>query len=396
MSINHFILRSEVKSFIKAHENDDIPELILKGSPFENISVQSIAQQIKGLQVAKQKFPSLYKNENIIYPPKLNLEQSSSETTAKYKASLITKNESIIDLTGGMGIDTLAFSEKSDHVIYTEIDSQTFSYAEHNFKSFGKRIKTFCENGLHFLKRNNLRSDWIYIDPARRDQNYSKVFKLEDCQPNVLEQIDLFKSKSRKMMIKASPLLDINQSIELLPQIESLHIISVKNEVKELLILIDFNKKTPDPDVVAVNLESDQQDFVANNSDKKIDQQFSIPKRFLYEPNASVMKSGFFGKICQKFDLKALHPNSHLFTTDQNIEFPGRRFEIIKIIQPKKKLIHKYLEDKKANITTRNYPIKPDQIKKKYGIFDGGSLFVFFTTNLKNEKIVIISKKIND
>jgi 16S rRNA G966 N2-methylase RsmD len=394
MELENLILLPEVRSFIKGHENDRIPDLILKGSPFENITIQDIAQQIKGLQISKSKFPGLYNNDQIIFPPKINLEQSSSEITAGYKARLISKNEKIIDLTGGMGIDAMAFYDFTKSVTYLEIDENTFSYAKHNFKASQKNIISILGNGIKYLQNVSERYDLIYIDPARRDKHNSKVFKLEDCQPNVLDHIDLFKAKASKLMIKASPLLDINQSLELLPYVESIHIVSVKNEVKEILILIDFGKKITDPLIHAVNLDSDQQIFSGKYSERKIEQNLSLPKPFLYEPNSSIMKSGFFGKVCKDFDIEALHTNSHLFTSEKKIEFPGRKFEIIKAIQPKKKEINKYLYNNKANISTRNYPLKPEQIKKKYRIGDGGSFFVFFTTNLKNEKIALICKKL--
>ena len=394
MSIDKSILSPEIRAFAKAHENESLPELILKGSPFDHIKIQDIAQQIKGLQTAKEKFPILYDNEHIIYPPKINLEQSSSEITARYKANLISKNDRIIDITGGMGIDAMAFYEISGSVIYIESDPNTYAYTVHNFKARQQKIRPFNADGIEFLKKNNDTYNWIYIDPARRDEQNSKVFRFEDCQPDVLEHMNLFKSKASKLMIKASPLLDINQSLELLPHVESVHVISVKNETKELLLIINFEKTTTNPTINAVNLATEQNSFSAKYSDRLKVQTFSLPQRFLYEPNASIMKSGFFGNICEEYSLSALHPNSHLFTSSQNIEFPGRKFKIIKTLQPKKKLINKHLKDKKANISTRNYPLKPEQIKKKYGISDGGSLFVFFTTNLKNEKIALICKKL--
>jgi 16S rRNA G966 N2-methylase RsmD len=394
MGLDKSILKSEVKAFIKAHENDDIPQLVIKGSPFENVKIQSIAQQIKGKQIAKSKFPDLYNNEDIIYPPKLNLEQSSSQITAKYKSEFITKNETLIDLTGGMGIDTLAFSEISTKVSYCEISKKTYRYAEHNFKAIKKDIKTHQCDGIEFLNKTENDFDWIYIDPARRDEHNNKVFKLEECTPNVLELLELFKAKASKLLIKTSPLIDINYCASTLPNIKSIHIVSVKNEVKEVLIEIDFNLTSNNPKIIAINLDTHHPVFSATLDEKSLKQNFDLPQSYLYEPNASLMKSGFYGKICEKYNLIALAKNTHLFTSNEIIDFPGRRFKIQTVISPNKKLIKKYINDKKANISTRNYPLKPEQIKKKYGLNDGGSKFVFFTSNYRNDKILIICSKL--
>lgn len=394
MNVDNTVLLPEVMSFIKEHEESDIAQLILKGSPFKNTSIQSIAQQIKGLQVAKAKFPTLYKNPYIIYPPKINLEQSSSELTANFKAKFISNSETILDLTGGMGIDTLAFSKISNEVSYTEIDKKTCAFAKHNFNASNKSIIVKNVNGIAYLKGNKQLFDWIYVDPARRDKHNTKVFKFEDCQPNIIQNLDIFRLNSNKLMLKASPLLDINYITYHLPDVKSIHVVSVKNEVKEILIIIDFKSKNANTFIETVNLDTRQDVQIFNVTDKLVEQDFSLPMKYIYEPNASIMKVGFFGKICKDFNLKALHANSHLFTSDENITFPGRKFKVAKIIKPKQSELNKYIKGKKANISTRNYPLKPQQIKKKYGLNDGGSLFVFFTTNINNEKIVLICNKV--
>lgn len=394
MSIDKTILKPEVSAFIKANEHADLPELILKGSPFESIKIQTIAQQIKGKQVAKQKFSHLYENEKVIYPPKLNLEQSSSQTTAAYKADLINKNEVVADLTGGMGIDAMAFSKKAKAVFYCEISKKTFNYATHNFKVLGDKINCFLGDGIEFIRQQPTKIDWIYIDPARRDEHNKKVFRFEQCTPDITEHFDLLKAKAHKLLIKASPLIDLDYCISVLSAVKCIHIVSLKNEVKEILIEIDFNYQSVDPLIIAVNLETKQAPFYAQMKDKSIPQQFNSPQCFLYEPHAGLMKSGFFGKICMDYQVEALAEHSHLFTSNEKVDFPGRRFEILKVITPKKALLKKHLTDSKANIAIRNYPLKPEQIKKKYGLHDGGSKFVFFTSHGKNEKIVIICSKI--
>lgn len=388
------VLRPEVQEFIKVHENDAITNLVLKGSPFKDVSIQLIAQQIKGRQIAKQKLPGLYNKDKIIYPPKLNLEQASSEETAKYKSEIVSKNYSLIDLTGGYGIDTLAFSSSVDHLSYCELNSTTFLYATHNFKALNKKIKAYNVDGLDHLRQCKENFDWIFIDPARRDNHSNKVFRLEDCTPNILEHFNLFRSKCSYMMLKLSPLFDLNLSLKQVPHVAEIHIVASKNEVKELLLIVDFENKHSNIKITAVNLSTGQEVFTTNYSDLNHEQKLSLPKTYLYEPNGAIMKSGFYGALCRRYNVSALGVNSHLFTSEHLIDFPGRRFKINKITAPKQKELNKYIPSKKANISTRNYPLNPNQIKKKYKLKDGGSNFVFFTENIKKEKIALICEKI--
>ena len=394
MLIHTSILQPEVQDFITTHENADIAQLVLKGSPFNAIDIQSLAQQIKGRQVAKDKFPDLYAHQHIIYPPRLNLEQASSQITANYKAQFFNTDDAVIDLTGGFGIDSLAFTTTAKEVSYCEIQPETFEYAQHNFKVLDKNISTHCGHGIRFLSQTSKSFDWIYIDPARRDKHVRKVFRLEDCTPNILEHLELFKSKSKQLLLKASPLLDLNLCIKQIPYITDIHIVAVKNEVKELLLVIDFERAESTPNLRAVNLCTPQQAFCANYEKRHLEQAVSEPLTYLYEPNSAIMKSGLFGELCRQYKVKALAKDSHLFTADKCIDFPGRRFEITAVISPKKQLLKQYIPDLKANVSCRNYPLKPVQLKTKYNLKDGGETYIFFSTNFKNEKIVLICNKI--
>ena len=394
MPINTAFLDQKVQDFIKAHEHDDITKLILKGSPFESIDIQSIAQQIKGRQVAREKFPKLYHRDKIIYPPKLNLEQSSSERTAKYKAEFLKSNDTLIDLTGGIGIDTLAFAEAASAVTYCELNPQTFAYAQHNFTILNHNISTHCGDGIAYLQHTKKTFDWIYIDPSRRNQQHKKVFRLEDCTPNILEHLELFKSKTKCLMLKTSPLLDLNLCIRQIKYISNIHIVALKNEVKELLLIINFETAERSPKIKAVNLETQQADFEADFDLLAIEQDLSEPQNYLYEPNPAIMKSGLFGELCRQYKVKAIAQQSHLFTSKKQIDFPGRGFKIDQCISPKKAKLKQVIPNFKANISCRNYPLKPYEIKKKYGLKDGGDLYIFFTTNHKNKKIVLICHKI--
>lgn len=394
MGVNFDVLKPEVLKFIKTHENEDIVKLILKGSPFEDIEIQDIAQQIKGRVVAKYKFPELYKCDNIIYPPKLNLEQTSSSPTAAYKAQFVKPDESVIDVTGGLGIDTLAFAKIAKKVYYCEIDNDTFDYANHNFKTLKQDLITFCGNGLEYLKNQESIFDWVYLDPARRDQYAQKIIRLEDSTPNILEHLSWLKTKTKHILLKTSPLLDINLCLKKIQHIREVHIVAVKNEVKELLFVIDFAFTGVIPMLYAVNLQTSQEDFIARYDQKETEQIYDKPQAYLYEPHAALMKSGLYAAICHSFKIKALAKHSHLFTSDTLEVFPGRRFRIKHVISPQKKLLNKLLPGHQANISCRNYPLKPEQIKAKYGIRDGGEVYLFFTTNIKNQKIILFCDKI--
>lgn len=394
MSFNKALLEAQVIDFVKSHENKDIPELILKGSPFKSISIQQIAQQIKGRQVAKTKFPKLYSIDNILYPPQLNLEQSSSEIAANYKAQFINTNDSIIDITGGMGIDTLAFAQKSINTTYCEIQSEVFEYAKNNLNAVNSNIELHKADGIEFLEKSKIKFDCIYVDPARRNIHQKKVFRLDESSPNILEHLNLFQSKSNRILVKASPLIDLKYCLNNLSNISDIHIVAIKNEVKEVLLLIDFSSNQNSPMLKAVNLETDQKNFESYITPSTISPVISKPMAYLYEPNAAIMKSQLFGEISSRFNLSALAKNTHLFTSDKLKDFPGRSFKIKSVFSPNKKTIKKHLSDLKTNVSCRNYPLKPEQIKAKYKLKDGGDTYCFFSTDFNNQKIVLLCDKI--
>ncbi|MDR5590325.1 class I SAM-dependent methyltransferase [Christiangramia sp. SM2212] len=392
--LNKALLDPEVSKFIRDNRKKDLPSLILKGSPFHKISIQEIAIQIKGLKVAEKKFPEFYKNPNILYPPKLNLEQTSSEITAKYKASLV-EGDNGIDLTGGMGIDTYYLSQNFKDFTYCELNSDLALVAEHNFKELKtKNISVNSGDGLQILKKSTRRFDWAYADPARRDDAGGKVFKFEDCEPNIPENLDLIFSKSGNLMVKSSPILDVTAGINELQHIKEVHIVAVRNEVKELLWILGKNY-SDEPLIKTINFEKDGiQEFSGDDYLTDDPTEFSLPETYLYEPNAAIMKSGLFDSIAVKTNTKKLHQHSHLYTSRDLKKFPGRIFKIIEIKQFKPSELKRYFKNKKANITIRNFPDSVENIRKKFKIKDGGSEYIFFTTNIYDEKIIISCKKV--
>lgn len=391
--MNKALLQREVQGFIRNHLEDDLSKLILKGSPFNNISIQEIAIQINGLQKAKTKLPAWFHTEGIFFPPNINIEQTSSEVTAKYKASLIL-GKILIDLTGGLGIDSYYFSERFTQVYHLEINPELSQIASHNFKKLGrKNLKTITGDGIEFLKNSGGKFDWIYLDPGRRDDHGSKVFLLKHCTPNVNENLDLFFEKSDNILIKTSPLLDLSAGMKELKDLAEIHIVSHDNEVKELLWILKKGYSGKNF-IHTVNFQKKgNQFFKGEYIPVQEHASLSVPGTYLYEPNPAVMKSGLFAELALQTRTSKLHVSSHLFTSDELVEFPGRRFKIQEVLPYSKKL-KKHPTFKKANITTRNFPKQVSEIRKEMKIGDGGENYIFFTTNLTEEKIVLVCKKI--
>ncbi len=393
--MNPLILHKEVQEFIveKSDTSIDINKLILSGSPFEGISVQELAQQIVGRQKAQHKLPTWYSKTQVYYPPKLNLEQTSSEVTAQYKSKLVSGN-TVLDVTGGFGIDDYSFAKRMEQVIHCELNASLSNLAAHNFEVLGvKNVQCVVGDGLEILKKYDS-MDWVYIDPSRRHDQKGKVFFLEDCLPNVPQNLEFIFSKTDNILIKTSPLLDLNAGIRSLQYVKEIHVVAADNEVKELLWVLhkDFNG---DCIIKAINIVKDEHQEFSFYLHEEVQQpaQFGAPKSFLYEPNASILKSGGFLNVGKAFDLDKLHQHSHLYTSDTKIDFPGRCFEIIAVFPYQKKVIAK-AGITKANITIRNFPESVASLRKKHKIKDGGEIYLFFTTDLNEKKIVIQCKKV--
>ncbi|OSY89184.1 SAM-dependent methyltransferase [Tenacibaculum holothuriorum] len=390
--MNDSILNTEIQNFINSNLKNTIEKLILKGSPFKNIAVQELANQILAKRKSEGKLPSWFQTENIYYPPKLSIEQTSSEITANYKASLI-KGNTIIDLTGGFGVDCYAFSQTFKQVIHCEINEDLSKIVKHNYQQLNaNNIETIATNGIEFLKENNEKYDWIYIDPSRRNDIKGKVFLLDDCLPNVPKNIDLLFSKTNNILIKNSPILDITSTINELNFVKEIQVIAVQNEVKELLFILE--KDYVDAvQVKAVNLTKHKTEKFSFNLESQASSTYSNPLQYLYEPNAAILKSGGFHEVSEQLNIAKLHQHSHLYTSNEVVDFPGRTFTIQQVTPFNKKELKKHLPSLKANITTRNFPISVAEIRKKTKIKDGGNTYLFFTTNLNNEHIIIICVK---
>ena len=387
------LLQPEIQDFINKNLNEDSTKLALKKNPFPEVNYSVLINQIIAKKKAKDKLPTWFLSENIIYPEKISIEQTSSEITANYKASLVS-GEKLIDCTGGFGIDDYYFSKHFKSVIHCELNPDLSQIVKHNFEVLkATNIDCFHGDSAEILEQLNERFDCIYIDPSRRNDAKGKVFMLADCLPNVVALQDFYFQFTDIILIKTAPILDLHAGLLELKNVSEIHIVAVENEVKELLwkIVKNFNES---PEIFAVNLEKEKQTITKIESSKSYFVSYSLPKKYLYEPNASLMKSGRFEAVSELFAVGKLHQHSHLYTSDELIDFPGRKFQIDLIVPFQKKEITQHLQGKKMNVSTRNFPIKPEELKKKYKILDGGTIFAFFTTNLKNEKIIVLCTKI--
>ena len=386
MNLN--ILQENVQQFINDHLNTDISKLIFKGSPFNNISIQELAIQIVSKKKCEKKLPTWFQTKNIYYPEKINIEQTSSEITAEYKSSIIT-GDSLIDITGGFGVDSYYFAKKVKKVTHCELNAKLSTIVNNNYQQF--KTENICQisgDGIEYLKNNTEKFDWIYIDPSRRDEVNNKVFLLKDCLPNVPENLAFLFSKSKNILIKNSPILDISKTIDELNFVKEIHVVAIANEVKELLFVLEKDYKES-IGIKTINYHKNITQIFDFKHLNKLNSNYCEPKKYLYEPNSAILKSGGFHEISNQFNLEKLHPHSHLYTSNNLIEFPGRTFLIENICSYNKKEIKKHLTENKANITTRNFPETVAQIRKKTKIKDGGSQYLFFTT-LKNENLKVL------
>lgn len=391
MNLN--ILNTEIQDFINSNLKTDLTKLILKGSPFKDVTIQEIAEQIVAKSKCEHKLPSWFSTKNIYYPNKLNIEQTSSEITAKYKANLLNGN-SLIDVSGGFGVDSYYFAQNVEQVTHCEINRDLSEIVTHNFKQLQvKNIETYIGDGLLFLKETTLNFDWIYIDPSRRNDSKGKVFLLEDCTPNLPKNLDLFFKKATHILIKVSPILDLTSVVNELKFVKEIHIVAVDNDVKELLLVLEKNY-TQSINIQTVNIQKNSIQKFEFLFKEEVNVTFSEPKKYIFEPNSAILKAGGFSQISEQLKIDKLHPHSHLYTSNNCIDFPGRSFIIKQCIPYDKKLLKKLIPSKKANITTRNFPESVEQIRKKTGLKDGGSDYVFFTTDLNNNYIILICEKV--
>lgn len=389
------ILNPEIQAFINSNIGKSISKLALQKNPFPDVDWIRILSQIEAKSKAKDKLPNWFSTKNIIYPSKISIEQTSSEKTAQYKASIVS-GESLIDLTGGFGVDDYYFAKKIKNVVHCEINLELSAVVKNNFEQLNApNINCYPGDSLITLNTLNTKWDWIYIDPSRRNDAKGKVFLLKDCLPNAPENLDFYFRNSDAVLIKTAPLLDITAGLSELKHVKTIHIVALENEVKELLWELhkDYFGNVHIKTVNIVKEKLETFDFILN--DNSTLPNFSLPQKYLYEPNSAIMKSGGFDEVSSFYNLNKLHKHSHLYTSTDLIPFPGRIFYIQNSFPYNKLEMKSYLENTQANITTRNFPDSVESIRKKWRIKDGGNVYCFFTTDENNHKIVLICTKIS-
>lgn len=401
-------MNDKTRDFIEQNLNADIRQLALKGCRDKDVDLDAAIRQIAGRQTARRKLPSWAALDGILYPPHLNMEQCSSEQTARYKARICSSHPSskpLVDLTGGFGVDFAFMSEAFDEATYVERNSELFAISSANMKILAPKAKCLNEDGLEVLHRLDHVS-MIFMDPARRDHHGARTYGISDCTPNVLEIKDELLQKADVVMLKLSPMLDWHKAISDLGEehVKEVHIVSIQNECKELLLVLENGEKRRSTEdrgytLHCVNFNSDgsMQQFKIpaspiSHSTFPIPHSPSLISHFLYEPNASIMKAGCFAEIEQAFEVSQLAPNSHLFASDQAIaDFPGRTFRVTAVTSMNKQELKQALKDiRQANIAVRNFPMSVADLRKRLKLSEGGNDYIFATTLTEGKKVLII------
>ena len=386
------LLETEIQ-FIRENLHRDPVSVALEASKYPSLDVPKLVGQIKARQKLKDKLPHWVANENVFFPPTLALEQSSSEDTAHFKACIVSGK--VLDLTGGMGLDSFAFAQAGCEVTYVERQSELASITAYNHQQLqAGQISHFSEDSLDWLKLSKETFDFLYVDPARRDKAGNKVVLLQDCEPNAIELIPYITEKT-SLLVKTSPLLDIDRAIKELEGIEKVYVICIKNEVKELLFLKTKNSsEDPEISIIELNQENPLLFKAKKSSETQSDIKFSDCKNYLYEPHAGILKGGFFKTVSAS--VTKIAPNTHLYTSEEaDTKFPGRAFQVIAEGALDKKWLQEVLPGKKTNISTRNFPINADEIRKKFHLKDGGEFTLFAFRDFSNKNRVVLAKKIS-
>ena len=417
------IINEKTQEFIRRHENDDVRKLALQGGGDPEVDLPMALQQIAGRQTARRKLPTWAAHDGILYPPHLNMEQCSSERTARYKAQIVNSklfnSKSFVDLTGGLGVDFYWMSQGFQQRFYVEQSEALCTLADNNFRKLGHDCSVCCCDAASYLSKM-AHADVVFLDPARRNEHGGRTYGIGDCTPNVLDLLPLLMEKAGKVLLKLSPMLDWQAAVAELKFVSEVHILSIDNECKELLLLLEPGAEPRlAGDVVVFCVNNDSVFKVAKKelgegllrvkpaftpSKASVYSGQSQAPRFLYEPNASIMKAGCFSVLEQRFPVSQVAPNSHLFLSADEIgDFPGRRFQIQAISSMNKQELKVKLTEiinqkltamERANITVRNFPLSAEQLRKKLRLKDGGDVYIFATTTADKRHLLYICRKI--
>jgi len=385
---------SKFQKFVQDHLKEDPALLLFKYQGKTNFDLKTAVHQISSRQKASKKLPTWSVDPNILFPPSISIEQSSSEETAQFKAKNLS-GKLMIDLTGGFGVDSYFLSKGFEKAIYCEYLPELANITEHNLAHLAPgKFEIVSGDGLKFLLKSEKEFDLIYVDPARRGGGNQKLYRLQDCQPDIVTVWDQLKSKANQILIKASPMLDISQAFLELPDLQSVKVISVKNEIKELLLNWEkgFESSNKKIEVHDLGNEHPAFSFTILEEERAISN-FGEVGKYLIEPISGILKAGAFKLFGDRFFLRKLEVNSHIYTSSKvPKEIPARVFEIKEEIQLKKKEIKSKFPSGKVNVLTRNYNSKPEEIKKKFLLKDGGEDYLIGTKSISGYKLFWCSR----
>jgi hypothetical protein len=399
------MLPVSLQQFITEHRHDDVRQLALEASRYPDVDMRSALVQISGWQKACEKLPSWASVEGIVYPEKISLEQCSSEGTANYKLDVARRlcdgnHESLVDLTGGLAVDGSILARHFNHYLYIESQKQLCEIACHNLPLLG--IDDFevrqghCEDFISSLPHQ----DMIFIDPARRDDTGRKVVGLKDCTPDITLMLDDLLGKCDFLMVKLSPMIDIKAAISQLRQVIEIHVVAVDGECKEVLIVMQGYGSAENVPVCmnAVNIKiNDENELFSFHPAEEQNLSCLLSDKlgkYLYEPNAAVMKAGGYKTLAHSYHTSQLDTNTHLYTSDHLIDhFPGRKFMVVGATSFSKKSLKSFLaEMTQCNLTVRNFPSTVAELRKRLNLRDGGTDYLFATT-MRGERLLIKCKK---
>lgn len=392
-------LTTEQIRFIKEHAAADTTRLLLSASRYPGMDILFLVEQIQARRQIREKLPSWYENDALIFPAKIAAEQCSSEQTALYKQRLVEAGWKMCDLTGGLGIDSYFFSRKVRELTYIERYPLYCEAARHNFSVLGASAISVIQADATLYVDKLPKVDAFYMDPARRGEGNKRVFALQDCEPDLPRLLPVLWKKAPRVIAKLSPMADIRMTLDLLPGTTAVHVLSVRNECKELVFVVEREPKGNQLPVTCINFASDGTESTFTFSWEEESQGIvvwaELVESYLYEPNASVLKAGAFRQVGRKMGVKKLHPSSHLYTSAERVaHFPGRIFRVEEVIPFTGKVckgIAKRIPQ--ANITVRNFPLTVEELRKRTKIAEGGSVYLFATTLSDGTKILVRCSK---
>lgn len=395
------LLHPEVQHYLQENAQADPVEIALKDIHIQQVRSAELANQIKQKQKAEKKLPLYFNTQHIIYPKGISIEQCSSEATAWVKVKLMKQFKqtdfiSFADLTGGFGVDTFFIGQHFEKIVYIEPNGELLAIAQHNHQILQLKNAVYQNiNAEEFIHQTPENFSLLYIDPSRRRED-QKVHGLTDCSPDVVALLPTLLKKSKEVWIKTSPLLDIEAACQHLKFVSDVFVVSIKNECKEVVYrcVQEQTLSIKKHFILADEMGSVvYQNFFTKEEESAIKIQYQNTQHYLYEPDVALLKAGAFQWIAKEFNLHKIALHTHLYTSNELIEtFPGRVFKVNQLLKADATTVHSFIFDKKANIITRNYPLKPEQLKQKLKLMDGGSHYLLAYSEEKKKQLVLAER----